>query len=74
MRRKHGHIEQSLMPPRTAAERTLFAEIRRCGLSLHRVHADGRAVRVTGPGVHVTVEALHWLKLSDLVPQPPNHP
>ncbi|WP_144290187.1 hypothetical protein [Ideonella sp. A 288] len=56
----------------TIRERQVLAAIRRRGLSLHRLHRDGRAVRVTGPGVYVTACNLGSVSLSDLAPVEPN--
>lgn len=45
----------------------VLAAIRaRPGLSLHRLHRDRSALRLTGPNIHVTVASLSSLSLDDL--------
>lgn len=68
MSRTHGFIDPTLQPARTVQEQTIFNIVAQRGLSLHRLHAGTRAVRVTGPGVHITAEGLHWLKPADFEP------
>ena len=63
-----GHIDPSLGKPVGLKERQLFAAIRARGLTLHRLHAGRAAVRLTGPGVHVTAANLAALTLGDLEP------
>lgn len=46
-------------------ELKLVALIRSRGLTLHRVHRDGRALRLIGPGVHVLVADLAHLTAED---------
>lgn len=67
--RTTGYICPTLLPPKTASERVLFASVIKYGLALHRVHAGGLAVRLTGPGgTHVVAESVHWLKLHEVIP------
>jgi len=54
--------------PSTARERVILQKIGRLGLTAHLLHADGRAVRVTGPGVFVTVASLGGISSADLRP------
>ena len=62
-----GYVDPAISPDgKRQAE--VLETIRRLGLTLHRVHRDGRALRLTGPGVHVTVADLGGLSLSDLKP------
>ena len=63
-----GYIDPSFLPARTRQEQEVFDQVMRQGLALHRLHADTRAVRVTGPGVHITAEGLHWIKVRDFEP------
>lgn len=63
-----GCIDPSFLPARTRQEQDVFDQVMRQGLALHRLHADTRAVRVTGPGVHITAEGLHWIKVRDFEP------
>ena len=63
-----GYIDPSLLPAKSAQEQAVFDQVLRHGLALHRLHADTRAVRVTGPGVHITAEGLWWLKERDFEP------
>ena len=44
----------------------LLAAIRAKGLNLHRVHRDGKALRLTGPGVFITAAGLGSIAESDL--------
>lgn len=61
-----GYVDPSYAPD-TGRERDLLAEIRRRGLSLHRLHADGRAVRISGPGgVWVLAAELKNVNVADL--------
>jgi hypothetical protein len=60
-----GHVDPSITGD-TTRQRAVLAEVRKRGLSLHRVHRDGRALRLTGPGVFMTVCDLAALSLSDL--------
>jgi hypothetical protein len=54
--------------PSTVHERQVLAAIRARGLNLHRLHADGRAVRVSGPGgIWILAAELKSVSLSDLV-------
>lgn len=63
-----GWIDPSVRPD-TLRGRQVLAEIRRKGLSLHRLHLDHtRAVRVTGPGIHVVAASFESLTLADLNP------
>lgn len=68
MNRTRGFIDPSLLPAKSAQEQAVFDQVIRQGLALHRLHAGTRAVRVTGPGVHITAEGLHWVKARDLEP------
>ena len=63
-----GYIDPTLQPARTVQEQTIFDLVIRRGLTLHRLHAGTRAVRLIGPGIHVTAEGLHWIKPADFEP------
>lgn len=56
----------------TRRERQLLELIRRRGLSVHRLHRDGHAVRVTGPGVYLTACSLDSVSITDIVPDNSN--
>jgi hypothetical protein len=62
-----GYIDPRIVPD-TQREHALLAEVRRRGLSAHRLHRDGGAIRVTGGGVWLTVAALRDISPSDLDP------
>jgi hypothetical protein len=62
-----AHVCPSIVPT-GRRETELLAAIRARGLSLHRVHRDGAAIRLTGPGVHVIAAGLASLWLTDLAP------
>ena len=68
MTRQRGQVDPTLGPPQTIKERALFAAVRERGLSLHRLHADRPAVRVVGPGVHITAANVACLSVQDLDP------
>ena len=52
----------------TQRERAALAEIRRRGLSIHRLHAQGSALRIAGPGVFLLVSKLGDVTPFDLQP------
>ena len=60
-----GYIDPHYVPD-TVREREVLAAIRARGLSLHRLHADGRAVRISGPGVWLLAAELKNVTLADL--------
>lgn len=61
-----GYVDPRLVAS-TPREHLLLAEVLRRGLCLHKLHASGEAVRLTGPGgLHVTVESLRGLFADDL--------
>lgn len=66
-----GHIDPSIRPD-TKREGAVLDLIRRRGLSLHRLHRDGRALRLSGPGIFLTVADLGALSFHDL--EAPNGP
>ena len=68
MLHRAGYVDPALGAPQTAKERALFAAVRARGLALHRLHADRTAVRLTGPGVHITAASLSALTLQDIDP------
>jgi len=62
-----GHVCPSLGPADTEQKRALFAAVLKHGMTLHRLHANSRAVRLTGPGgVHIVAESLAWIKTKDV--------
>lgn len=62
-----GYIDPALLPPRTRPQHELYKLIRANGCSLHRLHADSKAVRLTGPGgLHLTLSDLHLLTPHDI--------
>lgn len=66
---RRGYVDPTLGPPQTLQERTLYEAVRKGGLALHRLHANSRAVRLTGPGgVHITAASIAVIKLSDIEP------
>ena len=69
MTNRPGYVDPSLGKPETLKERQLLAAVRAKGLTLHRLHARGTAVRLTGPGVHVLAASLSALTLNDTEPQ-----
>lgn len=60
-----GYIDPGITP-NSNREAALLALIRTRGLSLHRLHRDGGALRLSGPDIHITVAALSNLQASDL--------
>ena len=63
-----GYIDSSIEPG-SVRQGYLLAAIRAKGLTLHRVHRDGKALRLTGPGVFITAAAgLGSIDESDLEP------
>lgn len=62
-----GYVDQSIVAS-TLGERALLREITKRGLTLHRLHRDGRTLRLTGPGVFVTIDGLRSLQFQDLQP------
>lgn len=71
---RHGGVMASYIDPTVVAkaitprERQVLAAIRTRGLSLHRIDRDGTAVRITGPGIHITAVTLGTVALADLNP------
>lgn len=63
-------IDSSIVP-RTDRERQLLEQIKRLGLGLHRVRPGSKAVRLTGPGVHVIAASLDRITADDLWPVDP---
>jgi hypothetical protein len=67
-----GYVDPRVEAMATSGrERALLAEIRARGLALHRLHADGPAIRVTGPGVWIMAGSLATLAFDDLRPADP---
>lgn len=60
-----GHIDPSIQPD-TKRQAAVLDVIRARGLSLHRLHRDGRALRLCGPGIFLTVADLGALSFHDL--------
>jgi hypothetical protein len=52
----------------TNRERELLAEIRRLGLTVQKLQGKGDAVRVFGPGVHITASRLGAIAIFELRP------
>lgn len=50
----------------TPKERRLLDFCRAKGLSVHRVHAEGKAVRISGPGVYVLAASFDTLSTEDV--------
>lgn len=67
MRVAAGHVCPSITA-NSKREMALLATIRTRGLTLLRCHRDGRALRLTGPNVHILVTDLASLTLDDLNP------
>jgi hypothetical protein len=65
-----GYLDPSVKP-RTVREAATFAEIKRLGLSIHRCHARGDALRISGPGVAILTTSLASVNLADLKPYMP---
>ena len=67
-----GSVSHYYIDPRivadTARERATLAAIRARGLSAHKLHAAGAALRIVGPGVWLTVSALRDVTPFDLEP------
>ena len=63
----NGYVDPRIVPV-TQRERALLAEVRKRGLMLHRCHAQGSAVRLTGEGVFVLATRLGDLTMFDLAP------
>lgn len=59
------HVVASASTPR---ERQVLDLVRKRNLSIHRIHRDGTAIRISGVGVHITVVALGAVALADLLP------
>ena len=64
---KHGYVDPTIVPS-TVGERALLREIVKRGLTLHRLHRDGKSLRLSGHGVWVTVDSLRSLQFADLQP------
>lgn len=63
------YVDPTLGPPQTLQERARYDAVRKHGLTLHRLHANSRAVRLIGPGgVHITAASIALIKLSDIEP------
>ena len=62
-----GHIDSSITAG-SKREAAVLDAIRARGLTLHRLHRDGRALRLSGPGIFLTVADLGALSLHDLEP------
>lgn len=60
-----GYIEAGI-EANSNREAAMLAAIRARGLSLRRLHRDGKSLRLTGPNIFVTVAGLGHLQLSDL--------
>jgi len=58
-----------MITPRSDAQRALLSEIVTLGLSLHRVHPGGHAVRLSGHGVFLVASSLSDLAPVDLRPR-----
>lgn len=65
--RTTGYIDPGIVPS-NRREAAVLAAIRARGLSLHRVHRDGRSLRLTGPDISILVDGLAPLSLHDLDP------
>lgn len=61
-----GFVDPSITADSVRQSHTLAAIRARPGLSLHRLHRDGTALRLTGPNVHVLVSSLANLSEADL--------
>lgn len=66
-----SYVDPSIVPS-TQRQREVLAEIKKRGLTLHRLHAEGSAVRLIGPGVYVTASAFGVLMPADLEPASPD--
>lgn len=62
-----GHIDPTITAG-SRREADVLDAIRARGLTLHRLHRDGRALRLTGHGIFLTVADLGALSLHDLKP------
>lgn len=69
-----GYVDPSLGKPETLKDRQIFDAVRARGLTLNRLHAGRAAVRLTGPGIHVTAASLSALTLQDLLPEQHRNP
>lgn len=58
-------IEASAITPK---HREIIRHCRKHGVSIHRLHRDGPACRLSGPGVDLTVCDLSSVTLHDLEP------
>lgn len=65
--RSAGYIDTGIVAE-TSRQRAVLEVIRKRGLSLCRVHRDRRALRLSGPGVFLTVADLASISLADLDP------
>jgi hypothetical protein len=65
--RKPGYVDPTITP-RSDQERALLVEVVVLGLSLHRVHPGGPALRLSGPSVFVVSSSLSQLASTDLRP------
>ena len=61
-----GWVDPSIKPDTVQQARTLAAIRAYPGASLHRLH--GSALRLTAPGIHLTVANLGSLSVHDLDP------
>jgi hypothetical protein len=61
-----GFVDPTITPNSVRASYVLAAIRARPGLSLHRLHRDRGALRLTGPNIHVTVASLSSLSMDDL--------
>jgi len=67
MKVRHAYVDPLIVGD-TVRERLVLAEIRRLGLTAHKLHAKGSAIRVSGPGVDITASSLGALGIADLLP------
>lgn len=62
-----SYIDPAIVP-RTVREAAVLAEVARRRLSAHKLHAEGEALRITGPGVFVLAASLAAVQPIDLEP------
>jgi hypothetical protein len=64
-----GYVDPAIVAS-SPRERRLLEAIKARGLMLHRLHSAGSAVRLTGPGLHITASTLASIALQDLDADP----
>ena len=60
-----GYIDPTVMAT-NPSEQQLLDALRERGFSLHRVHRDGTALRISGPGLFLLLSDLGNARLEDL--------